>query len=291
MATQNTILPFSGKLGNQIGYQRKKQYFLRAVPVNVKQTTATKRAARDFGTASKCSRVIRHALRENLLHCYDSSLTNRLNKAFGQIVRADVHHLAGERIPLVTNMDALSGFQMNNATTVHQLLDVTPVIEKEVHQGISISLPAITCRNTKAVRGITHYTIRAIALSVNFSRETARQIASETILLKHGEKHPPVTLTLHSDEKEVGFILLEVQSFYKMNGQLYPSQNKKGHALDIIAILPPTEQQPEMEQAPQEVKRAYRNTAPRFWGIPSFLQPVRQRGVMLSVLFLSPPEG
>lgn len=290
MAKQKSILPFSGKLGNQIGYQRGKQYFLRAAAVGIKQTTATKKAARDFGTASKCSRIIRHALREDLQHCYDSSLNNRLNKVFGEIIRADVQHLPGQRIPVAANMDVLSGFQMNNGAGVRQLLDMTPIIEKDDDQGILVSLPAITCWNTKTLRGITHLTIRAIALSVNFSGETTQRITSETILLKRGEKYPPATLTLHPGGKEVTLILLEVQSFYEMNGKRYLSQDKKGYALDIIAIQPAAEQPREMDSL-QEMKREYRNKAPRLWGIPPFSQPVRQSHHMLSAICYSPPEG
>jgi hypothetical protein len=45
----------------------------------VKQTPATKRAATDFGTASKSSSLLRKALHQYTGFCYDNSLHFRLN--------------------------------------------------------------------------------------------------------------------------------------------------------------------------------------------------------------------
>jgi hypothetical protein len=284
MARQDYILRYSGKLGNQIGYRRKKQYFVRQAPAVVRQTTATKRAAKDFGTASKGSRIIRHALKADLLHCYDSSLNNRLNKVLGTIVRADTDHQAGQKMLVAANMSPLLGFQFNEGTGIHQLLTDTPVIEKNDQNSISISLPEIIFSNNKSLRGITHFSIRAIALSVNFTQGTTRQQTSEAIVIKRGMKQPSTTLTLNTGGKEITCILLEVQSFYEMNGQLYPSQNKAGYALDIIAILPPVE-------LPKEARREYRNKAPRLWRLLPYPQRVKQTNVILPLTFNVLPEG
>jgi hypothetical protein len=285
MATQDCILRYSGKLGNRIGYRRGKGYFQRSAPAFVKQTAATKRAARDFGTASTCSRIIRHALREDLQHCHDSSLNNRLNKVFGEIIRADIHHEIGQRIPIAANMDALLGFQFNKETNMQQFITASPLIEKSDNDRISISLPQITINNSKALRDITHLTVKAIALSVNFRQEITRQVISETLVVKRGKIHAPMVLELNmEDEKDLTFIMLEIQSFYEVNGQLYASQNKKGHSLDIVAILPPVEQL-------QAAKREYRNKAPRCWGVLPYPTPVRKSGIVLHSASCSLPEG
>jgi hypothetical protein len=42
MATQTSLLTFTGKLGNVIGYRRNGRYFLRSMPQTVRQTTATR---------------------------------------------------------------------------------------------------------------------------------------------------------------------------------------------------------------------------------------------------------
>jgi hypothetical protein len=284
MARQSTILKFSGKLGDQVGYRKGKHYFMRKAPTVVKQTTATKEAAADFGTASKASRIIRHALQENRQHCYDPSLNIRLNKVLGEIVRADTAHPAGQRIITADNMQHLQGFQFNENARLGQFLTDAPMIEMADNHSINISLPEILSKHTKALRGITHFSIRAIALSVNFAAETTRQVISDTILIKRHKEPLPAQLTLHLNREHGTLIILEIQSFYEVNGQLYLSQDKQLHAMDVIAVLPPIEQL-------QEIKRVYRNKAPRLWGVPLPLPTARRAGVMLGISFPSFPEG
>jgi hypothetical protein len=280
MARQESLLKFSGKLGNVIGYRNKKDYLLRSASATVRQTSATKKAARDFGTASKAGRLIRHALSEYMQYCYDSSLTNRLNKTLGEIVRADEAHKAGQRVPVAANMQSLRGFRFNSHTGIQQLLAGIPVIESNDNGDIGISFPGTVLNNNKG----THIIIKAIALSVNFSQQTTRQLASESIMIRCGEKQILPALTLNPDRKDLTLIMLDIQSFFEVNGQLHPCQNKKGSALDIIAVLPPVEQS-------VVIKSKCRNKAPNLRIIPSYVQPARLSGIILPVAFSSLPEG
>ncbi|SFE09848.1 hypothetical protein SAMN05518672_104471 [Chitinophaga sp. CF118] len=280
MARQESLLKFTGKLGNVIGYRNKKVYLLRSASTVVRQTSATKRAARDFGTASKAGKLIRHALSEYLQHCYDSSLTNRLNKILGEVVRADDSHKAGLRVPVAVNMHFLRGFRFNSHAGIEHLLASNPVINNSNDEDISISFPETAINNNKA----THIIIKAIALSVNFTQQTTRQLTSETVVIKCGEKQVVPTLTLNPDRKYLTLIMLEIQSCYEVNGQLHLCQNKKGSALDIIGVLPPME-------LPVAIKSKYLNKAPKLRIIPSYVQPARRAGIVLPVAFNSLPEG
>jgi hypothetical protein len=284
MAKQSCILKYSGKLGNQVGYRRGKHYFIRQAPAVVKQTAATKKAAADFGTASKGSRIIRHALQESLQYCYDSSLNIRLNKVLGEIVRADTQHPVGQRILTADHMKQLQGFQFNGDTRLGQFLTATPAVEMEDTHSISISLPEILSKHTKAFRGVTHLSIKAIALSVNFAAETTQQVISETIVIKRQEEPLPARLTLNTNRDDTTLVMLEIRAFYEVNGKRYLAQDKQLHALDVIAVLPPIEQL-------QEIKRVYRNKAPRLWGIPLLPQTARRAGAILPIMFPSFPEG
>ncbi|SFD85564.1 hypothetical protein SAMN05518672_103534 [Chitinophaga sp. CF118] len=280
MARQESLLKFTGKLGNVIGYRNKKEYLLRSASATVRQTSATKRAAKDFGIASKAGRLIRHTLSEHLQHSYDSSLTNRLNKVLGEIVRADDSHKAGLRVPTAANMQSLRSFQFNSHASIQHLLAGTPVIENNDDGGIGISFPETAINNNKG----THIIIKAIALSVNFAQQTTRQLVSETVVIRCGEKQILPTLTLNPERKDLTLILLEVQSCYEVNGELHLCQNKKGSALDVIAVLPPVEQS-------SAIKSKRRNKAPKLRIIPSYVQPARRSGNMLPVAFSSLPEG
>jgi hypothetical protein len=281
MAKQNSIIRLSGRLGNQVYYYRKdkknrKQYLVRRAPETVKQSTATKRAATDFGIASKSSALIRNALHEYTQHCYDNTLHYRLNSIMGKILRAD-----GRRLLTAANMQSLKNFQFNKVSSIDQLLKVTPVIEKNDQDDLTISFPGAFCHNNHALRNTTHLSIKAIGLSVNFTKHTTQQALSEAVIIKIAETHSPVTLQLNKNSRNITLILLEVQSFYEVNGHLLPSQNKTAYALDVIAIMPPQEQS-------EEAKKKYHNKAPRLWIIPPYPVPVK---MIRPVVYNSLPEG
>jgi hypothetical protein len=281
MAKQVSTFRISGRLGNQVYYYRKdkknrKQYLVRRAPETVKQTTATKRAAVDFGIASKSSSLIRNALHEHTQHCYDNTLHYRLNTIMGKILRAD-----SSRLLTAANMQSLKNFQFNRVASIDRLLKVTPVIERNDQDDLSISFSGTFCNNNPALKNITHLSIKAIGLSVNFTKHITQQVLSEAVIIKRNEMYSPVTLQLNKNSRNMTLILLEVQSFYEVNGHLLPSQNKTAYALDIIAFIPAQEQ-------PEEVKKEYRNKAPRLWTIPPYPAPVK---MIRPVVYNSLPEG
>jgi hypothetical protein len=256
--------------------KNRKQYLIRRAPETVKQTTATKRAAKDFGIASKSSRLIRNALHEYTQHCYDNTLHYRLNAIMGKILCAD-----GRRMLTAANMQSLKNFQFNKAASIDQLLKITPVIKKNDRDDLCISLAGTFCNSNRALRNTTHLSIKAIGLSINFTKHTTQQVLSEAVIIRRGEVRYPVTLKLNKNSRNITLILLEVQSFYEVNGDLLPSQNKASYALDVIAVIPAPEQ-------PKEVKKEYRNKAPRLWAIPPYPAPVK---MIRPVVYNSLPEG
>lgn len=276
MARQTGILPISGKIGDKIYYARKDKrgkthYFVRNAPDEVKQTAATKSAASDFGTASHCAKLIRYALREYTQHYDSGTLINSLNKAVGEVVRADGSHKAGHRKVVGKNMPLLEGFHFNHETNIERLLNETPVIENGNDQ-ITISLPEISFSRSKAFSGITHLSIKAIALSVNFADQTSTQIASEAVIIKRNEKRQ-LTFTLNTNNKDITCILLQVQSYYEVNGQLHICQNRAASALDIISVIPPV-------ASAQKKAKKLKNKLPVFWSVPAIqMLPTRRKTV------------
>jgi hypothetical protein len=258
-------------MGDDIYYFRKdiksrRHYYIRQAPKTVNQTPATQRAATDFGTASKSSCLLRNAFHKQ---CYDNTLHYRLNKKMRGILSADVSQHSGQRVFTAANMQGLKHFRFNGTTGIQS----NPVFEINNTGNINISVPATFRRNSNT----THISVKAIALSVNLQKNTTRQLESDTVLIKRGEKSASVTMNIN--RRNLTLIILEIQSFYEVNGQLYVSQNKQEHALDIIEILPPIEAQKE---------RKYRNKAPHFW--QPYHTPVKSLSIMVPVNCSSPPE-
>jgi hypothetical protein len=279
MPSQNSLIRFSGKIKDKVYYYRKnrknrKHYFIRPAPATVTQTTATQMAATDFGTASKSSRLIRQALHEYTPRCHDKRLHVRLAGKMVKIVRADINHTSGQRTITADNLQSLQHFRFNSAASIQ----TSPVIEKNDTGNISISFPHPF---SHALRNTTHIAVKAIGVSVNFAKSSTRKLESNTVVIKRGGKYVPVTLTMNLNQRDVTFIILEIQSFYEVNGQLYLSQDKKNYSLDIIAVLPPVE-------APKERKK-YRNKAPHFW-LP-YIPPAIPAVIIMPVNCSSLPEG
>lgn len=271
MARQKGFFPYSGKLRDQVGYYRRnkkgqKEWWTRRAPEHVRQTAATRSAATDFGTASKCSRLVRHALRPWLQHYSYHFDHNRLNKAFIDVINADKDHKTGFKVPSHHNMQSLCGFHFNGIKATHEYLTGNPAVTRESDNTTTILLPAIHISNKQAYKNITHITVKAIALSVNFSQNNAILNTSETVTIKRSDKQQAITLTLPSHEEQT-LIMLEIQCGYEINGHMEISANAHTAAMDIIAVLPATK--------PKKAKRIYRNKLPQLTIVPPYCLPLK----------------
>ncbi|PSL24492.1 hypothetical protein [Chitinophaga ginsengisoli] len=269
MGKQKGLFPFTGPLGNKIGYRRGNNYYYRERPQHVNRTIATKKAATDFGTASHCACLVRKSLRQYLPVHKSDTLVNRLNTTFINIVNADTYNRSGQRVPNIGHMHTLKGFQFNETTGISHLLTATPLIEKDDTGKITISISEKVINSRKIPAGVTHFTITAIALSLNFSRHKAQLSTSHTAVIARGEQQSPFTLTIDQCSKELTIVLLEVRSAYMVNGKLHYSDSKTANALDIISVIPPV-------RPPRHIRRNFRNKTPRCWNIPAYTAPLKQ---------------
>lgn len=272
MARQKGILPFTGPLGDRVGYRRNGEYFLRRKPLHVRQTAATKLAAKDFGTASRGGALLRRTLFTELHRYYDTDIITRLNKTLTHIVRNDQYHIAGERQLNVSTMQLFRDFRFNDAVSCERLLSCTQVIAEDVKGKIQFTISDIS---PKLPKGVTHITIKAIVVSANFERSAMQVAASETATVSRKQQCAAITLTIDpiqevcAARKGMRIVLLEVQPHIQVNGELLPSANKQGYALDVIEVLPP------VEQLAKE-RREYKNNAPMLKIIPRYEHRVTQ---------------
>lgn len=214
MPEQHSIIPLSGRMGDRVFYHKKdkkgrKKYYVRRAPETVRQTTATKRTATDFGSASKASRLIRHALKPYTCQFSDESLHYRLNTQLLQVLRLDTEQPAGQKRLLPHNMSLLTGFRFNNDTRVPE----SDQVEINGNREIKIS------------GGNTDMKARVIALSVNFQQESTNLRVGEDIMIKKDTKQ--TIITPERNTRDLTLLLLEIQT----------GGNK--HSLNIIGILQP----------------------------------------------------
>lgn len=224
MAKQTSLITFTGKVGNLIGYRRNNQLFLRSMPETVRQTTATRRAAQRFGVASKKGRLIRSAFSNELDIRCDGGHVNRLNKAL---------ILAGRN-----NTGAIAGFRFNQHTDIDRFFTVAPTLSRD---GI-LHIPAQALPQFK---GITALEVKVIAARINFAER--RVISTETamVILDTRESFAGAALSVDVPGKGTLMVTLQVRSL--LDGR--PSGNRKYVAAGIIAVMEPQTQQIFQKQA------------------------------------------
>ena len=216
MAYQNSILPFTGKLGNLVGYRRNGKYLLRSMPEIVRQTVATRRAALRFGMASRRGALIRHAFYGELDVCGDKTHGNRLTKTL---------------IPSAgSNLRSITGFRFNKHTGTDGFFIQAPQLSAD---GI-LHIPAQTL---PVLKGITSLEVKVIATRINFTTHQVVATESNVLIVDIHESFNGAAVSVDIPGKGALVVTLQVRG---MQDNI-PSRNTRYLAADIIAVqLPQT---------------------------------------------------
>jgi hypothetical protein len=213
MAKQNALLRFTGILGNLVGYERNGEYFLRTKPKIVRQTPATRRAARRFGIASRKGAMIRHAFYGNLDIRCDSSHINRMNKVL---------------IGAAGNNAAIVNFRFNQHTGVDRFFTVVPSISSD---GI-VHIPAQTPVPYKNVVALE---VKVLAARIDFIAGQVTGTATAVMTMDTREHFTGADISLVVPGTGTLLLTLQVRAIDKDG----PSFNRQYQAADIIAVIAP----------------------------------------------------
>ncbi|MEZ2445068.1 hypothetical protein AB6805_25285 [Chitinophaga sp. RCC_12] len=188
MAKQSGLFQFTGKLDNVIGYRRNGSYFVRTMPVTVKQTAATRQASRNFGIASRKAKLIRQAITPQLEINRDGSLVNRLNKALITAGKDQWKHI--------------EGFRFNKHTGIDKFFPLQPVI-----QNGRLKIPAQTLPPQDA---LTHLEITVVATRISFVEQRITRQHSTTIKVDINAPFNGLELDASIPGKGILFVVLQV---------------------------------------------------------------------------------
>ncbi|HVI44854.1 MAG TPA: hypothetical protein VM802_08285 [Chitinophaga sp.] len=214
MAKQLSIITFTGRLGNLIGYRRNGTHCLRSMPAIVRQTAATRKAAQRFGMASKRGALIRNAFSGKLDVTCDGGHINRLTSAL---------------IPSAGNdTSSITNFRFNRYTGTDSLLPLTPRLSRN---GV-LHIPPQTL---PAHKGISMLEIKVVASRIHFA--TGQVVATESAVLfaKTGEPFKGAACDVDIPGTGTLIVVLQVRGLQDH----IPSGNRKYFAADIIAVQPP----------------------------------------------------
>jgi hypothetical protein len=213
MAKQNSLLRFTGTLGNLIGYERNGEFFLRSKPEIVRQTPATRRAARRFGIASKKGAMIRHAFYDDLDIRCDSNHINRMNKVL---------------IAAAGNNAAIVNFRFNQHTGVDRFFTLVPSISSDG----SVHIPAQTLAQYKNVIALE---VKVIAARIDFTAGQVIGTDTAVMTIDTGEYFTGADMSLGVPGAGTLLVTLQVRVIDKDG----VSFNRQYQAADIIAVIAP----------------------------------------------------
>ncbi len=217
MAKQTGLFKFTGKLDNVIGYRRNGVHFVRSMPETVKQTQATRRAAREFGMASRKGRLIRRAITPYLGRP-DGTVVNRLNKALVQLPKG--------------LLQGIEGFSFNRHTRLDKLLPLKPMLMPDGRVKIPAQeLPRVHHR-------ATHLEISVIAARINFAERRIEDVQTVTEFTPLNEDFKGLELELPAITGKGTLILtVQLQACCSTNGCIQPLHDRRYMAADIIAVI------------------------------------------------------
>lgn len=232
MAKQDTIFRFTGRLGGAIGYVRNGVHCVRSAPLEVKQSTATKKAAKDFGQASKGARMLRYAMEKEIFLHHDRGINNRLNKAMGAILRADTANQPGRRRFTAGNLKQLQGFRLNGYASIKSEIRVQRTFDGSI---------LVTCVNPQ--QQFAHLAqvmqFRAVALLPDFGLGSCKTAVSETIRLTREQANAPFTLHLPVKPGQTVIVVLEAIACRTFDGRIVRMGYRQFNAADVVAVMAP----------------------------------------------------
>jgi hypothetical protein len=217
MAKQVGISKFTGRIDNVIGYRRNGVYCVRTMPETVRQTAATRRAARSFGMASRKGKLIRRALCPYMDLRHDGTHVNRLNRELIAAGNSD--------------LQLLRAFRFNKHSTVGNLFLIPPVLRPE-------GLVQIPAQEFLAPGKATHLEVRVIAARINFAEQKVMDVNAVTAIIDLTKPFNGTEFNVPVAGKGTLILAMQVRACEEDNGKLYAIGGRRYMAADIISIAP-----------------------------------------------------
>ena len=140
MAVQKGIMPFSGKVGELVGFSRNGEMFSRGVPGAYDLTEESKKSGKEFGRGSSASAQVRKAFDPLILTRFKTDLHNRLSERFREVIRSGPLSEKGYREVADGDVSLLKGFELSSYSRFHKLVSFSPVVSVS-GTSVSVTIP------------------------------------------------------------------------------------------------------------------------------------------------------
>lgn len=141
MARQTGLIKISGKIGDEVFFERNGEEFVRKAAKTKRQTENSKKSSAEFSAASSAVAVLRKALKKFSAKIRDSRFDDRLKKKVREIIETGPATLKGKRQITDGNLSLLRSFEVNKQTPVGKLVNFSPLLNIDKAELLTITLP------------------------------------------------------------------------------------------------------------------------------------------------------
>lgn len=206
------------------------------------QTPATKAAAMDFGTASKCARMIRYAFWELILGFHDPFMMNRLNQQVLRAMRANTTQQRGALRLADGNLTKLKGFQFNAKCPLddHLFADIGTRL---TDGNLRVMLAEFNCdRDLVWPETATRCTIRTQVFGFDFSADRMVRLGNEALVFPLRTRTKRVgptqwTFTVNVPEGTVVAVGMSIEFDREMGTRPFLLNSKACHPVALIDVF------------------------------------------------------
>lgn len=248
MAKQTGIIPLKGTIGNITFYKSGDGYLAREKGgVDAKRIATdpafqrTRENGAEFGRAGRGSKLLRNAIRQLVQNASDRLMTSRLTRAMMEVIKADATNERGQRNVIDGEAVLLEGFDFNNngklSTTLYA--PYTSSIDRVTGE-LSINIPSFIPTNmVQAPAGTTHFKIVSAGAEIDFENKSyVSQQQSSAVLPWNSAATAVIDLvnTVTANSTHPLFLVLGIEFFQEVNGNMYPLKNGAFNALAVVKV-------------------------------------------------------
>ncbi|MBX2935323.1 MAG: hypothetical protein KF825_13845 [Ferruginibacter sp.] len=248
MAQQKGIIKLDGTIGGITFYKSQDGYLAREKGgvsgdriANDPNFQRTRENGEEFGRAGKAGKLLRTSIRALLQNASDSRVVSRLTTEFIKVIQADATNPRGQRNVIDGEAELLQGFEFNISGKLGATLyaPYTATIDRPTG-ALTVNVPAFVPINMIAAPGgTTHYKIISAGVEVDFENETYIVDENSSAILPWDATATAV-LNLANAVTPASthplFLVLGVEFYQQVNGQMYPLKNGAFNALALVTV-------------------------------------------------------
>lgn len=248
MARQKGIIKLKGTIGDITFYKTQDGHLAREKggidASRIANDPAFQRAREngsEFGRAGKAGKLLRTAFRPLLLNSADGRMMSRLTQRMVKVIQADQTSDRGLRNVIDGEAELLFGFEFNIRGKLGTSLFAPYVATIDRVAGeIMVDLASFVPANMIAApSGTTHFKIISAGAEVDFEAETFIVDSSETAILPWDNTATTVinqTNMVTANSTKPLFLILGVEFYQQLNGQMYPLKNGSFNPVSIVKV-------------------------------------------------------